>query len=148
MHEWCCCMIRKEAYSASACHCWRHVRQRCLGLQDLVDESGTTWPVMLSMSCMGIAKRMFVLEKIGICSPTVQEQACTSCLLQCCFLCFVDQQRLADCDVEVHQPLWIWLLTDLCMSLNIIGWGLLCFRCVLAAPQSQAWRLHRHQANV
>ncbi|KAL0032413.1 hypothetical protein WJX79_010192 [Trebouxia sp. C0005] len=33
---------------------------------DLLDESGITWPVMLSMSCSGIAKRMFILEKIGV----------------------------------------------------------------------------------
>ncbi|KAL0049880.1 hypothetical protein WJX82_011620 [Trebouxia sp. C0006] len=33
---------------------------------DLLDESGITWPVMLSMSRSGIAKRMFILEKIGV----------------------------------------------------------------------------------
>lgn len=70
-------MIREEASDASdgACHCWRHARQKCLGLQELLDESGVTWPVVLSMSRSGIAKRMFVLEKIGTAAFTVQEQA-------------------------------------------------------------------------
>ncbi|KAL0034314.1 hypothetical protein WJX77_008756 [Trebouxia sp. C0004] len=33
---------------------------------ELLDESGLSWPVTLSMSCSGIAKRMFILEKIGV----------------------------------------------------------------------------------
>jgi len=49
---------------------------------------------------------MFILEKIGTVALTVQEQACTSCLIHSCFLCFVDQQHLPDCDVKVHQFLW------------------------------------------
>lgn len=33
--------------------------------QDLVDDDGSSWPVTLSMSSSGVAKRMFLLEKIG-----------------------------------------------------------------------------------
>ncbi len=88
--------------SASACHCWMHARQKCLGLQDLLDESGITWPVMLSMSRSGIAKRMFILEKIGTIALTVQEQACTFCSSKSFCLCCVDLQLLPDCDVEAH----------------------------------------------
>ncbi len=61
---------------------------------------------MLSMSRSGIAKRMFILEKIGMVALTVQEQACTRCSFQSFCLCFVDLQLLPDCDVEVHQFLW------------------------------------------
>ncbi|KAL3157100.1 hypothetical protein ABBQ38_001346 [Trebouxia sp. C0009 RCD-2024] len=32
---------------------------------DLLDEDNTAWPVTLSMSSYGVAKRMFILEKIG-----------------------------------------------------------------------------------
>ena len=34
-------------------------------IQDLEDEDGTCWPVTLTMSSCGAAKRMFILEKIG-----------------------------------------------------------------------------------
>ena len=36
-----------------------------LTVQELIDEEGTAWPVTLSMSSSGAAKRMFILEKIG-----------------------------------------------------------------------------------
>ena len=36
------------------------------GVQDLLDEDGTAWRVTLSMSRSGVAKRMFILEKIGM----------------------------------------------------------------------------------
>ncbi len=34
-------------------------------VQDLLDEDNTAWPVTLSMASYGVAKRMFILEKIG-----------------------------------------------------------------------------------
>ena len=36
-----------------------------VAVQELVDEDSTAWPVTLSMSSYGVAKRMFILEKIG-----------------------------------------------------------------------------------
>lgn len=39
--------------------------ERCVVVQELVDEDNTEWPVTLSMSSYGVAKRMFILEKIG-----------------------------------------------------------------------------------
>lgn len=36
-----------------------------VAVQELLDEDNTAWPVTLSMSSYGVAKRMFILEKIG-----------------------------------------------------------------------------------
>jgi len=45
-------------------------------VQDLLDEDGMTWPVTLSMSSSGIAKRMFILEKIGK-KPSLLADVCS-----------------------------------------------------------------------
>ena len=34
-------------------------------MQELADEEGSVWPVTLSMSTSGVARRMFMLEKMG-----------------------------------------------------------------------------------
>lgn len=37
----------------------------CVDVQEVLDEDNTTWPVTLSMSTYGVARRMFILESTG-----------------------------------------------------------------------------------